>query len=118
MAIASSLGDWNTDGQELADRAPKISEGGLAATCGKYSYANTKDELFKECITQNKDINDYDACKSCGLVKEGTPCKCNSCYSDDSIYFENLTCDKKEKCNVDNNFCYYQLFCSRINQPH
>jgi hypothetical protein len=65
------------------------------------------DELFRECIYNNRELNNYDSSKTCGYIISGKPCKCKSYYTDNDIYFKNQKCGSREKCIKNNNSCYY-----------
>ncbi len=68
------------------------------------------DELFKDCMYNNKKLNNYKASKNCGFIKEGTPCKCMSCYSNNPIQSEELVCKSgKSSCNSSGtDYCYFK----------
>ena len=78
-----------------------VAKSGDASRC-------QSDKLFRECINQNIDLNNYEASKNCGLVKNGTPCKCKSCLTDEETSLDNLFCSTKDKCSINDNICYYQ----------
>ena len=89
-----------------------ISLGGDAESCKQCDYcvcvaksgnANrcSSDNLFKECMYHSRKLNNYKASKTCGLIKEGVPCKCMNCYNNKPIHGEEIVCsNKKNSCNM------------------